>query len=127
MASHFLPIDKAQDGTIKNGKALRAIFDVLPVGLSMMEITIVNRHSRQSDGYYFKVVLSFVQRGLKALGHDDIQDVYDAHQFCKKLFNKGKTTSDMNDADFNNYVERVCKFAAEELKETIPEPKKFVS
>jgi len=94
------------------------------------------RRTNPQNAYYWGVVLPHIHAALVDLGNDIDQD--EAHDFLKNNFLPskriadrdglnlglaGKSTAKLTTVEFNAYIERVCRFALEDLNNLyIPPP-----
>lgn len=92
------------------------------------------RRSQPANRYYWGQVIPIIQRGLNDLGHDLSKE--ETHVFLTTNFGYSEIvnedtgevtripakTSKMDPREFNQYIELVCRFAAEQLHEVIPMP-----
>lgn len=113
--------------TVKAGKILNRTDMVkmmhrLKDGDYRLQIDPYRVRSLDQNEYYWKVVVDMVFKGLVYTGHDEIKTQADAHAFLKKEFIGGDkpTTTNLTTQQFSDYVEAVCKFAAEYLSVVIP-------
>jgi len=94
------------------------------------------RRTNPQNAYYWSVVLPHIHAALVELGNDI--DEEEAHDFLKNNFIPskrisdrdglnlglaGKSTTKLTTVEFNAYLERVCRFALEDLNNLyIPPP-----
>lgn len=95
---------------------------------------VKKKRSHGANRYYWGVVILIIQRGLVELGHDLNKD--ETHEFLLSNFAYSEIvneetgeivrvpgkTSKMSGREFWEYIERVARFAAENLHEVIPPP-----
>jgi len=119
-----------------NPQELVNLFKNLKDGKHLVTIKDVRKRSVNQNAYYWGVVVPMVRKGLFEIGFDEVQTYDDAHELLKKQFvrrqfaNKqtgevvtitGSTTG-LSIPEFNEYIERVCKWSAEYLGVVIPSP-----
>lgn len=114
---------------------VKVLFSVLEPGNHSIEINDIDPRSNEANGYYWSVVVKNVFSGLKQMGFDEIVDEEDTHEFLKlkfaplkvhdkstgKTLVKGGSTKKMSKGQFNEYVEKIIRFASEYLSIAIPE------
>lgn len=123
-------------GTILNMADFRQAFDRMKDGKILLTMKDYRKRSIPQNAYYWVVVVPMVRKALYDTGWDDIQTNDDAHEALKKQFIKrklvNKTTGEvvtmtgksslLTIPEFNEYIERICKWAAEYLSIVIPSP-----
>lgn len=122
------------NGEIKNKKTVSTFFKSLNDGRSIIESKDFNERSNKQNRYYHGLVIPMIQAGIKDLGTDLSKD--EVHEFLKSKFNgielvnkrtgqyetvPGSTTR-LNKEEFNIYIEKIQRFAAEFLSIVIPDP-----
>lgn len=96
-----------------------------------IKITIARGRARSTpqNKYYWGVVIPMVWQGLVDLGNDC--DDEDVHEYLKERFGKRKvmqnytiaeSTTKMSTVEFEEYLERIKRFAAVDLCVNIPDP-----
>jgi hypothetical protein len=101
-----------------------------------VEIIIKKKGKRSTpqNRYYWGVVVYEIKERLKELGHRT--DPETVHEFLKQKFNSekvvipetaevieiGRTTTEMNKEEFNEFIERVREWASATLEIYIPDP-----
>lgn len=124
------------DGGIDNIKGIVNLFVGVPDGKYIVERSRYNKRSNQQNAYYWMILTDYIQPALYNEGWREIKDKEDAHAFVSNLFLKVKivneisgdttervkSTTELNKAQFNEYLEEIWQWAAEYLQITIPEP-----
>ena len=72
------------------------------------------------QSYYWAVVIPHIKRGIVDLGND--WDNNKVHDFLKGQYTKDNSTKKLTSNEFNLYIEKCCKFAAELLGVEVPLP-----
>lgn len=104
-----------------------------------MDITLTiekkkKKRSLSQNAYYFGVVCSLVKNGMNEFGSE--YDIEETHEFLKSRFNLKEvvntntgevtkipfSTTKLNTIEFMTYIERIQRFASEELGIIIPDP-----
>jgi hypothetical protein len=137
MRSELVHID---NGLIKNRQDAKNLF----AGLTGDYIITVEPASKvrsiQQNKYYWKCVVPLIRKGLFDKGWEDIRTNMAAHNWLKETFLKdqvvniitGETksiegsTRKLSTQEFNEYIERVIQFAAEDLEIQIALPNEQV-
>lgn len=134
-------IIQRSDERIVNKEELLAVFNSLKVGFHRLTIKDARTRSHPQNRYYWGVVVPMAMEGLKDAGYDEIQNMMDAHEILKHLHLRkrivSKQTGDVIDIagssakltipEFDEYLERICKWAAEYLNVVIPAPNEQIS
>jgi hypothetical protein len=121
---------------IVNKEELLAVFNSLKVGFHRLIIKDARTRSHPQNRYYWGVVIPMVKDGLREAGYDEVRDMMDAHEVVKHLHLRkrivSKQTGDVIDIagssakltipEFNEYIERICRWSAEFLYVVIPAP-----
>lgn len=121
---------------VVNMDEFRAAFNELKNGKHLVTVKDIRKRSIPQNSYYWAVVVPLVRRGLYDIGFDEVQTNDDAHrllkkQFIRKEFINKKTgevaritgkSSGLSIPEFNEYIERICKWSAEYLDVVIPSP-----
>lgn len=113
---------------VKDGKIIYNR-ELLSASLELFEgksITITiqeNKKQRSNDqnSYYWSVVLPFIVEGIAELQGEPTTS-NEIHKQMKQDFNDGNSTTELNPKQFNEYLNKVVRFASEFLNITIPEP-----
>lgn len=122
--------------TILNMADFRAAFDQMKDGKIHIAMKDYRKRSIPQNAYYWCVVVPMVRKALYDTGWDDIQTNDDAHEVLKRQFIRKKLvnketgevviiagkSSLLTIPEFNDYIERICKWAAEYLSIVIPSP-----
>ncbi len=126
-----------EQGQIGNKKHVREAFSNLKDGQYLVSIKWAKRRSARQNAYYHGIVCSLVAKGLKEAGYDEIEDSEDAHMILKQMFlsrkvinqNTGEllteitgSTTKLTTIEFEEYMEKCRRFAAEFLGMSIPFP-----
>jgi len=94
-----------------------------------VSITRGRKRSSPQNNYYWGVVIPLAWQGLVDLGNDC--DEEDVHEYLKERFGKRKvmqdytiaeSTTKMTTLEFEEYLERIKRFAAVDLCVNIPDP-----
>jgi hypothetical protein len=123
-------------GRIRNGEAFREEFKHLRDGNYKITVKDIRTRSLPQNAYYWGVVVPMVKKGLYDEGFDEVKTNEDAHEVLKLLHLKkqfvskstgdviefGGSTAELNVPGFNDYIERICRWAAEYLGIAIPSP-----
>ncbi len=121
---------------IQNMDEVKRGFADLRDGRYMIIIKDIRKRTLSQNGYYWAVVCPLVQKGLHDAGFDEVQTTDDAHEVMKHIFLKkkivNKNTCDeiviagssavLTTPEFNEYIERICRWAYEYLGLEIPTP-----
>lgn len=126
---------------VRNGKVLnmaefRAAFAGIKDGKHLVTVKDIRRRSVAQNSYYWGVVVPMVRRALYESGFDEIRTAEDAHEALKyfhlrtRVSNKEAgevieitgSTKELNIPEFNDYLERICRWAAEYMGIVIPSP-----
>lgn len=122
------------DTSITNKKAVSSFFRSLKDGKYEVVAKRINKRSLNQNRYYFGCVVAMIKERMIELGNDvDSQLVHDflKDRFnSKELFNQdgviigaiGDTTTKLSKTEFEQYLEKVKRFAAEVLDIIIPDP-----
>ena len=129
------------NGFIKDGKITfrniaRFKNELLNSGWNEFEVTVEKkkkRRSTQSNRYYWGVVVSSIRDAFRELGNEVDSEL--THEFLKGRFHYSefidtktgeviklpKTTTEMSNSEFSEYIERIKVFASEVLNIYIPD------
>ena len=136
-----------KDGKITLPKRLRGEVCQAFEGRNIQVVFTRKRKARSSlqNAYYWAVVVPMILEEFINLGHDlqagNAEHIEAVHGFLKARFLTGKTicdanqveinlpptTRDLSTVDFMDYLDNVCRWAAESLNLTIPEPNEQTS
>lgn len=113
---------------VKDGKIIYNR-ELLSASLELFEgksITITIQESKKQrsndqNSYYWSVVLPFIVEGIAELQGEPTTS-NEIHKQMKRDFNDGNSTTELNPKQFNEYLNKVVRFASEFLNITIPEP-----
>ena len=125
-----------RDKKIVNMPEMRKVFNALKEGKYLISIKDFRKRSIPQNAYYWSVVVPLVRKGLYEAGFDEVRTNDDAHEIIKHVHLKkqmvSKQTGDVIDIagsssslsipEFNEFIERVCKWASEYLGIYIPSP-----
>lgn len=115
---------------------LKSAFSSLKDGKHFVTVKDYRKRSLPQNAYYHGVMVPMIQKGLFENGFDDVTTNEEAHEIIKMEFLSkrvvSKQTGDVKDiygstkkltiSEFNEFIEKVCKWAAEYLGITIPSP-----
>lgn len=121
---------------IQNADEVRRGFADLRDGKYLITIKDVRRRTLSQNGYYWAVVCPLVQKALHDAGYDEVQTTDDAHEVMKHIFLKKKvinkntdecieiagSSATLSTPEFNEYIDRICRWAMEYLGLDIPSP-----
>ena len=118
-----------EDLTMKFLNVAKVKTHLLPLRGQTVEITIEKRKKRRTDSqnsYYWGVVIKMI---ADTCGYRTSEEYAGIHSELKQKFlpktgrlKIAKSTSLLNTAEFNQYIEDVRRWAAEELGIYIPDP-----
>lgn len=111
-------------------------FKNLKDGQYLITIKDVRKRSLPQNSYYWGVMVPLIREALYYFGWDEIRTNMDAHNYIKsihciveviniqtgELRTREGSTAEYSISEFNDFVERVCKWAAEDLELVIPSP-----
>jgi hypothetical protein len=123
-----------KNGDIVNKSSIKRAFD-LPDGSYELEICRRNKRSLPQNNFYFGVCVKMIKDELHRRGHDEFS-AQDVHDWLKAMFNYKeiineetgefdripRSTATLNKDEFNTYIERVQRYAAEKFSLVIPDP-----
>ena len=123
--------------SLVNKAQLIAALNSLKVG-NHYRVIIKDARTRSlpQNAYYWGVIVPIIRRALYEEGYDEIATDMDAHDFLKAMFlskrvvskKSGHTvdmpgrSSKLTIPEFNDYIERICRWAAIDLSVVIPAP-----
>lgn len=125
----------SEDNGLLNPKAVRAFFDELKGGNKyLLTAKKVNKRSDNQNRYYWGCCVAMIRDRMIELGNEVDSEL--VHDFLKDRFNSkeifdkngtiigsiGDTTTKLNKSEFEEYLEKVKRFAAEVLDIIIPDP-----
>jgi len=124
------------DKKIINLDEMKKVFNDLKDGRYLIRIDDARKRSLPQNNYYWGVVVPLVRAGLYEQGFDEIRTNDQAHAIIKRYHLKNevvsKDTGDILEQDgstteltppaFNDFIERVARWAAEYLGIAIPAP-----
>ena len=124
------------NNNILNMDEFKQLFYGLKNGKYHITIKDARKRSIPQNRYYRGVVVPIVRAGLYEAGYDEVKTNEDAHEVLKGLFHKKDivnkqtgdvittvlSTTEFSIPEFDNYIERICKWAAEFLGVVIPAP-----
>ena len=125
-------------GTIKQGAFTNVI--PLPDGRYFVKIEKKNKRSLPQNAYYHSCIVQEIKRGMYEIGYDEIS-TNEVHEFLKAKFLQKETinkktgeviyvpgsTAKLTTIEFNEFIEKCQKFAAEYLGIVIADPNTQVS
>ena len=119
-----------------NLQEVRNFFGQIADGKHLLTVKSIKKRSIQQNAYYWGVVVPLCRKGLFEVGYDEIIYDEEAHEVLKYLHLKrpvvskqtgevldisGSTTK-LTTAEFNEYIEKVCRWSIEYLDVYIPSP-----
>ena len=121
---------------VVNMKEFREAFNQLKDGKHLVTVKDIRKRSIPQNSYYWGVMVPMIRKGLYESGFDEIRTNNDAHEIIKHVHLKkrmvSKQTGDVIDVagsssvlsipEFNEFIERVCRWASEYLGIYIPSP-----
>lgn len=133
MAKHST-IVTITNGLIENKQSVRELFNELKDGRYLVEVNTANKRTNPQNRYYHGLVVPMVQKGIEDLGTEI--SIAETHEFLKARFNSievvnketgevvaiPKSTSKLTTVQFNEYKEKIQRFASEFLGIYIPDP-----
>ncbi|HEX8331896.1 MAG TPA: hypothetical protein VF622_04695 [Segetibacter sp.] len=122
-----------KDCKIENPKAFDKLLYQLKDGKHLFSAKRINKRSNNQNRYYWGICVAMIRDRMIELGNDvDSQLV---HDYLKDKFNRkelwngdvnigsiGDTTTKLSKLDFEEYLEKVKRFAADVLEIYIPNP-----
>lgn len=133
---HEVLISRTAKGLV-NKDQLMSVFNSLKIG-KHYRVIIKDARTRSlpQNAYYWGVIVPIIRRALYEEGYDEIVTEMDAHEFLKAMFlskrvvskKTGHTvdvpgkSSKLTIPEFNEYIERICRWAAMDLSVVIPAP-----
>lgn len=125
-----------KDGVLKFRNSERFKAELLNSGWSEFDVSIEKKKKKRSlavNRYYWGVVVSSVRDAFRELGNEVDSEL--THEFLKGRFNYSefietktgeciklpKTTTEMSNSEFSEYIERIKVFASETLNIYIPD------
>jgi hypothetical protein len=123
-------------GKIINPAEMRELFNTLKEGRHQLTIKDMRKRSLPQNDYYWGVVVPMCRQGLYDAGYDEVKTSLDSHEVLKHLFLKKEvvnkstgevlvldgSSKELTIPEFNEYIENICKWAAEYLSIAIPSP-----
>lgn len=124
------------NGRIGNIDEFRSIMNSLKDGHYKVEIRDARKRSIPQNSYYWGVVIPYVKEGLREAGYEEVQTPMDAHEVLKHIHLRRRIVShstgdviDIADStaalkipEFNDYIEKICRWSVEYLNVVIPSP-----
>lgn len=121
---------------ISNMPEFKEAFKYLKDGRYLVTVKDLRKRSLPQNAYYWSVIVPLVRKGLFDNGYDEVQTNDDAHEVIKHIHLKkrivSKQSGDVIDIagstailkmpEFNELIERICKWSAEFLGVVIPSP-----
>ncbi len=121
------------NGEVTNYKALEKFYAGLGTGKYLITAKNIKKRSNNQNRYYWSVCVGMIKDRMIELGND--VDAQLVHDYLKDRFNRkeiwadgvnigsiGDTTTKLNKEDFEKYLEKVKRFAADVLSIYIPDP-----
>lgn len=109
-------------------------------GMIRIEVSKSRKKPRSNaqNSYYFGVVIPHLHHVLKDLGHEIKEK--ELHLWLKAFFLEGRpmtilgqslvvevSTADLSTVEFQIYIDKICRWCAEELSVVIPSPEEKIS
>lgn len=121
---------------IQNMEEFKATLRDLKDGRHLVSVKDMRRRSLPQNAYYWGVIVPMIREGLYDSGYDDVRTNDDAHEILKhihlkkRMINKqtgevidiGGSTAELSIPEFNDFIERICRWSAEFLGVVIPSP-----
>lgn len=121
---------------VLNIQEFRDAINQLKDGKHLVTVKDIRKRSIPQNAYYWAVLVPMVRAGLYDAGYDEVRTNEDAHVVLKHLHLKknvvNKQTGETYQIDgssaalaipeFNDFIERICRWAAEYLGIVIPSP-----
>jgi organic radical activating enzyme len=121
-------------GEIANKKQIAKLFHSLKDGRYMVEIATAKKRTSPQNRYYHGIVVPMVRKGIEEMGTEIT--LQETHEFLKARFNSvelvnkesgevhqvPKSTAGLTTVEFNEFIEKIQRFAAEFLGIVIPDP-----
>ena len=115
---------------------IRKQFNELKDGRYLIRIDDARKRSLPQNNYYWGVVVPMVRAGLYDAGFDEVRTNDQAHAVIKRyhlkndivskdtghILEQDGSTAVLTPPQFNDFIERVCRWAAEYLGIAIPAP-----
>lgn len=133
---HYAYYDKQGKLQCESFKAAMAALKVKGVPIVLQCEEFKERRSNPQNRFYFGIVVDLVRRGLKDLGWEPKTCSAEAvHEMLKREFltvdehvrdgvflKRTRSTTELDTAEFSQYLEHCKQFAAENLGVLIPDP-----
>lgn len=133
---HYAYYDKQGKLQCESFKAAMAALKVKGVPIVLQCEEFKERRSNPQNRFYFGIVVDLVRRGLKDLGWEPKTCSAEAvHEMLKREFltvdehvrdgvflKRTRSTTELDTAEFSQYLEHCKQFAAENLGVVIPDP-----
>lgn len=127
-----------QGGQILDRNALANFWNAIPDGEWILQLQSRNIRSLKQAGYYWVAVVPAVRQGLQDAGYTEVRLNAQAHELLKQLFLKKEivsaytgemltttgSTTELDTQEFENYIDQVVAWAAENLYLSIPPPQR---
>lgn len=123
------------NGQIQNYSAFQKKVAGLSEGRYYFTIERKNKRTNQQNRYYFGCVCQIVLQGLRDAGWNEFETVDEVHESLKAMFLKKQlpnndgvvmekiiSTTKLSTIEFNEYVDKIAKWAAEYLGCYVPAP-----
>lgn len=121
---------------VVNADEFRKTLSQLKDGKHQVIIKDIRKRSLNQNAYYWGVMIPMIRQGLYDAGFDEVRTNDDAHQIVKhvllkkqvvskqtgEVFDIAGSTAELSILEFNDFIERSCKWASEYLGVIIPSP-----
>jgi hypothetical protein len=121
---------------IVNASEFRQVLSTLKEGEYLITIKDSRKRSLHQNAYYWAVMVPMIRQGLYDAGFDEVRKNDDAHEIIKhvllkkqvvskqtgEFFDIAGSTASLSIPEFNEFIERVCKWSVEYLNVVIPSP-----
>lgn len=125
-----------KNSEITNKKSVRNYFNDFKDGAYLLTSKRINKRSTNQNRYYWGCVVQMIKDRMVELGNEVDSDL--VHDFLKDKFNRkelfdkdgviigsvGESTTKLTTLEFEEYLEKVKRFASEVLDIYIPDPNK---
>lgn len=133
MPEIFIDIDST--GNITNVKDLSGWLRKLKTGKWLLQAKDYRKRSLNQNDYYWAVIVPMCKEALYDVGweiysNDECHEFLKVNHLSKEYLNRltflsvkvPHTTTKLSVSEFNEYIERICRWASEFLNIVIPSP-----